>query len=190
MKQFLGVLIATMAIAVVMVLSPASSNAASPAAQKIDRDATKALADLYTKTPKAKELGMKAKGILIFPGIVKAGFIFGGQYGDGVLRKNGKTVEFYNSVAFSYGLQAGLQKFAYAMFFMTEPALNYLNKSSGWEVGAAPNITIIDKGLAGALSTTTLQNAIYVFYFSQKGLMGGLGLQGTKITRIEPKSLH
>ncbi len=189
MKQFLGVLIATMVIAVVMMPSPNLSNAASPAAQKLDSDATKALADLYAKTSKAKELGKKAKGILIFPGIVKAGFVAAGLYGDGVLRKNGKTVGFYNTIAGSFGLQAGIQKFGYAMFFMTEPALKYLSKSGGWEVGGAPHLTVVEVGIAGSLSTTTLQNAIYVFYFNQRGLMGGLGIQGTKITKIDPKTL-
>jgi lipid-binding SYLF domain-containing protein len=177
----------TITAIVVWVFTPRMGFAASAPAAKIDRDATKALAELYAKVPKAKELGKKAKGILIFPAIVKAGLIVGAQYGDGVLRRNGKTVSYHNTVSVSYGFQAGIQKFAYAMFFMSEPALKYLNKSGGWEVGTAPNITIVDKGLAGGFSTSTLQNAIYVFYFSQKGLMGGLGLQATKITKIDPK---
>ena len=125
---FYGILVTIMAIAVVVMLSPNFSNAASPAAQKLDRDATKALADLYATTPKAKELGKKAVGILIFPSVIKAGFVAAGQYGDGVLRKNGKTVAFYNSLAASWGLQAGIKKFGYAVFFMTKPALKYLRQ--------------------------------------------------------------
>ncbi len=189
MKQFFGFLIPILMVFAALVATPNSSFAASAAAKKIDSEAIKALADLYAKSPKAKELGKKAKGILIFPGIVKGGLIVGGLYGDGVLRKNGKTVGYYNTAAVSYGLQAGIQKYGYAMFFMTEPAMKYLNKSKGWEVGGAPNLVVVDKGIAGSLSTTTLKKNIYVFYFNQKGLMAGLGLQGTKITKIDPKTL-
>ena len=187
--RFFGFLIFALIIAVVFISTPTSSFAASAAAKKIDSEATKALANLYAKTPKAKELGKKAKGILIFPGIVKGGFVVAGQYGDGVLRKNGKTIGFYNTVAGSWGFQAGVKKFGYAMFFMTGPAMKYLDKSGGWEIGGAPGITVVDKGLAASLSTTSLQNAIYVFYFDHKGLMGGLGLQASKITKIDPATL-
>ena len=144
--------------AVGWVFAPKTSLAASAA--EIDREVSQGLKDLYAHAPKAKELGKKAKGILVFPGIVKGGFILGGQYGEGALLRNGKTVAYYNTVAASWGLQAGLQKYGYAMFFMTEPAMKYLDNSSGWEGGSAPNITVVDKGLAKSLSTTTLQNAI------------------------------
>ncbi len=187
--RFFGFLISILMISAALVFAPNSSFAASARAKKIDSEATKALADLYVKIPKAKELGKKAKGILIFPGIVKGGFVVAGQYGDGVLRKNGKTVGFYNTVAASWGLQAGIKKFAYAMFFMTESAMKFLDRSGGWEVGGAPSITVVDKGLAASLSTTSLQKNIYVFYFNLRGLMGGLGLQGTKITKIDPATL-
>jgi lipid-binding SYLF domain-containing protein len=83
-------------------------------------------------------------------------------------------------------LQAGLQKFGYAMFFMTESDLAYLNKSEGWEVGVGPSITILDEGLANSFTTTTARSGVFAFFFDQTGLMAGLGLQGTKITKIEP----
>ncbi len=171
-------------VVAVSVFTPKQSFAASAAG--INRGVDNALAELYAKVPKAKELGKKAKGILVFPRIIKAGLIIGGQIGNGALRKKGKTVGYYRTVAASYGLQAGIQKFSYAVFFMTEPALNYLNKSGGWEIGGAPSLVVADKGISKSLSTTTLQNAIYVFFFGQKGLMAGIGLQGTKITRIWP----
>src|ERR1700752_4061021 len=87
---------------------------------QIDRDVSAALGDLYANQPAAKVLSKKAKGILVFPSMVKAGFMFGGQIGDGALRRNGKTVGYYSSVAASYGLQAGIQKFGYALFFMND----------------------------------------------------------------------
>jgi lipid-binding SYLF domain-containing protein len=152
---------------------------------ELSREAAAALEALYARTPRAKELGAKAKGILVFPTIIKAGFIVGGQYGEGALRKGGKTVAYYNTVAASYGLQAGAQSFGYALFFMTDAALKYLDKSGGWEIGSGPSVVIVDEGMARAMTTTTLQSDVYAFFFDQKGLMAGLGLQGSKITRIK-----
>ncbi len=162
---------------------PVRADAAS--ASEIDRDATKALNKLYAKKPAAKALAEKAKAILVFPSITKGGFMVGGQYGEGALRKDGKTIGYYESVALSYGLQAGVQKFGYALLFMTDSALKWLDRSDGWEVGTGPSIVVVDEGMAGGLSTTTAQSDIYAFVFSQKGLMAGLGLQGTKITKIK-----
>src|SRR5262249_8781822 len=148
----------------------------------------KALTKLYADTPAAKVLGDKAKGVLVFPSITKGGFIVGGQYGEGTLFINDKGAEFYNTAAASFGLQAGIQKFGYALFFMNESDLSYLQKSNGWELGVGPTITIVDQGIARTLSTTTLRDGVYAFFFAQKGLMAGMGLQGTKITEIKPKS--
>jgi lipid-binding SYLF domain-containing protein len=164
-------------------IGPNPATAASAA--EIDRDAQKALENLYAKSPSAKTMGEKAAGILVFPGIVKGGFIVGGQYGEGALIKDGKTVAYYNTVAASYGLQAGLQKFGYALFFMTDSALKWLDKSDGWEIGVGPSIVVVDAGAATSLTSTTAQSDIYAFFFDQKGLMAGLGLQGAKITRLE-----
>ena len=163
--------------------TPNPAKAASAA--EIDRNARKALEDLYVKSPSAKTLGEKAMGILVFPGIVKGGLIVGGQYGEGALIKDGNTVAYYNSVAASYGLQAGLQKFGYALFFMTDSALKWIDKSDGWEIGVGPSIVVVDAGAAASMTSTTAQSDIYAFFFDQKGLMAGLGLQGTKITRLE-----
>lgn len=154
-------------------------------AAELNREATAALQALYAGTPGAKELGAKAKGILVFPSIIKAGFIVGGQYGEGALLKGGKTVAYYNTVAASYGLQAGGQTFGYALFFMTDSALEYLDKSDGWEIGSGPSVVVVDKGTARAFTTTTAKDEVYAFFFSQKGLMAGLGLQGSKISKIK-----
>lgn len=176
------------ALVVVTLVLPAlgSSPALAGKAAEIDRDVDSALQKLYTSTPAAKELSKVAKGILVFPNIIKAGFIFGGQYGEGALRKEGKTVGYYNTAEASYGLQAGAQSFGYALFFMTDSALDYIKKSSGWEVGVGPSIVVVDKGLARSLTTTTAKSSIYAFFFDQKGLMGGLGVRGAKITQIHP----
>jgi len=99
---------------------------------------------------------------------------------------DGKIVDYYNTVAASYGLQAGAQSFGYAMFLMTDESMDYLKKSEGWEVGVGPTIVVADEGLAKSLTTSTAKEDIYAFIFGQKGLMAGIGLQGSKITRISP----
>jgi lipid-binding SYLF domain-containing protein len=164
-------------------MGPNPARAASAA--EIDRDAKTALEKLYAKSPAAKTLGKKAKGILVFPGIAKGGFLVGGQYGEGALLKGGRTAGYYNTVQLSYGLQIGIQKYGYALFLMTDSAMDWIDKSDGWEVGVGPSIVVMDAGAASSATTTTLQSEIYAFFFDQKGLMGGLGLQGTKITKIE-----
>ena len=166
------------------VLSPAAARAAS--ASQIDRSATQSLTTLYKNTPGAKALADKAVGVLVFPSIVKGGFIIAGQFGDGALRKGGKTVAYYRSLAASYGFQAGAQAFGYVLFFMDDASLRYLDNSAGFELGVGPSLVVLDAGFGKNLSTTTLQKGVYAFIFDQKGLMGGAGIQGSKITRINP----
>lgn len=156
-------------------------------AAEINRDANSALQKLYDSTPAAVELQKVAKAVLVFPSIIKAGFMVGGQYGEGVLRKDGRTVAYYKSLAASYGFQAGAQTFGYALFFMSDDALKYLDTSAGWEIGSGPSVVVVDQGVAKSLSTTTLRSDVYAFIFDQKGLMGGIGLQGSKITRISKR---
>jgi lipid-binding SYLF domain-containing protein len=171
---------AVVAVAVFTLLSfPALADDA------VDADAKAALNKLYESEPAAKLIGEKAKAVLVFPNIVKAGFIVGAQYGEGALLVNGNVVAHYNSVAGSYGLQAGVQAFGYAMFLMTDNALQYLHKSDGWELGVGPSIVVVDKGIAKSLTTTTLKDDVYAFIFDQKGLMAGLGIQGSKITKLD-----
>jgi lipid-binding SYLF domain-containing protein len=175
----------TTIVFVLGLLTTSDSSRAASAAQ-IDQSANAALNSLYASSSAAQSVGKKAKAVLVFPQIVKAGLVAGVQRGDGALIVNGKTVAYYNTVAASYGLQAGIQKFGYAMFFMTDASQAYLHKSGGWEVGSAPSLVVVDTGIARSLSTTTLQKGIYVFFFGQKGLMAGFGLQGTKITQYTP----
>ena len=155
-------------------------------AREINRDSRAALQELYSTTPAARKLGDSATAVLVFPSIVKAGFVVGAQRGEGALFSRGKTIGYYSTTAASYGLQAGVQKFGYALFFMTDSDLAYLRKSGGWEIGSGPSVVIVDKGMAQSFTTTTLKKGVYAFAFGQKGLMAGLGLQGTKITKIRP----
>ncbi|MFN2377157.1 MAG: YSC84-related protein [Candidatus Binatia bacterium] len=166
-----------------LVVAPARP-ALALSASELRQDAEAALAHLYKETPSAKVLGDHAKAVLIFPNIVKAGFIVGGQFGEGVLMKGGAVSGYYSSVAASYGLQAGVQGFGYALFLMTDSAVRYLDKSDGWELGVGPSVVILDAGKAKNLSTTTLKDDVYAFIFDQRGLMAGIGVQGSKITKI------
>ena len=180
------VLSSMLVIAVALITTWSAGSAIAASASEIDRNATQALHTLYNTTPGAKALGDKAKAILIFPSIVKGGFVVAGQFGDGALRKGGRTVGYYRSVAASYGLQAGVQSFGYVLFFMDDASLQYLNKSDGWELGSGPSLVVLDKGFGKNVSTTTMQKGVYAFIFNQKGLMGGIGIQGSKITKINP----
>lgn len=150
----------------------------------IDQDSEAALKSVYDGSAGAKALGDKAKGILVFPNIVKAGFIVGAQTGDGVLLIHGKSAAYYNTTAVSVGLQAGVQSFGYVLFFMTDKVLSDFRNSKNFQIGVGPTIVVIDAGKAKDLNTLTAKSDVYAMIFDQKGLMAGLGLQGTKITKL------
>jgi lipid-binding SYLF domain-containing protein len=177
--------LAVAAIAIAINAATVSVSLAA-SASAIDRDVKATLDKLYKNNPGAKALADKSVAVLVFPSIVKGGFIIAGQFGDGALRKNGKTVAYYRSLAASYGFQAGIQAYGYALFFMDDASVQYLDNSAGFELGTGPSLVVLDAGFGKNLSTTTLQKGIYAFIFDQKGLMGGMGIQGSKITRINP----
>jgi lipid-binding SYLF domain-containing protein len=164
----------------------AQMRALAPNASEIDQSVTTALGNLYNENEAARALGAKARGVLVFPEIRKGAFIVGAQYGYGALRKGGITAGYYRTGAASYGFQAGVKKFGYALFFMTDSALSYLDASGGWAIGTGPSLVVVDQGLARSLTTTSLRADVYAFVFDQKGLMGGIGLEGSKITKITP----
>jgi len=179
--------LSTLACVVMMAALASTVPRAARAATAADltRGSAAELNKLYARQPSAKILGQKAKGILVFPAMVKAGFMFGGQIGEGALRKNGRVVGYYNSVAASYGFQPGVQKFGYALFFMTDAALEQLDATRGFEVGVGPSLIIVDEGIGRSITSNTITSDVYAFIFDQKGLMAGAGIQGSKITRID-----
>jgi lipid-binding SYLF domain-containing protein len=133
--------------------------------------------------PAAAKCKSKAVAVLVFPDVIKAGFILGAQGGKGILFVHGRPNGRYRTVAASYGLQAGVQKYGYALFFMNQKAVDWINNTRGWEIGTGPSVVIVDKGMARSFTTDTLHSGIYAFTFHQQGLMAGLGLQGSKIMR-------
>jgi lipid-binding SYLF domain-containing protein len=170
-----------------LALAAVAAPAHAKSAAEIDRQTKAALEGLLAKNDAARSLARDASAILVFPNIVKGGFLFGGAFGEGALRIGNHADGFYRTVSASYGLQAGLQSYGYALFFMNDKALDYFRKTEGWEVGVGPTLVVADAGLSASLSTTTARSDIYAFFFDQQGLMAGLGLQGTKIFRIHPK---
>ena len=154
-------------------------------AQDINRDSQQALQRLYRTNPVAENLSHSAKAVLIFPNIVKGGFVVGGSYGEGELLKSGVVDSYYNSVSGSWGLQIGAQSYSYAVFLMTDKAINYLHKSEGWEIGVGPTVVMVDEGVAKNLSTSTLKDDAYAFIFGQQGLMAGISIEGSKVSGIK-----
>lgn len=169
---------------VAMLAKPGLAKAASR--NTLDKSGALSLQTLYSEQPNAKILADKAVGILVFPNIVQAGFVVGAETGDGVLFKHGKAEAYYNISSASFGLQAGAQSFAYALFFMRESALSYLRKSEGWAIGSGPSVVVLDKSAAASVTSTTLSQDVYAIPYGNQGLMAGLSLEGSKITRIHP----
>jgi len=165
--------------------SPLATSANAATAGELNADGKAALSRLYGQSPKASQFGRKAYAILVFPKIVKVGLVVGGQGGEGVLFIHGKPAGYYKISAVSYGLQAGGQSFSYALFLMNDKALGYLKKHDGWSIGSGPSVVVIDQGKALSNTTTTLKKDVIAFPFGQKGLMAGLGLEGSKIKPIK-----
>lgn len=192
-KHITSLVSATLFVTGTLILSQCANgpvtnlNASSVNPRELAAKSRSALNDLYRTNPAARKLGAKAKGIMVFPNITKGGLMVGGMAGNGALIRNDGTIhDFYQTAGASYGFQAGIQEFGYALFLMDDAAFANLNRSGGWEIGSSPSLVIVDEGMAASLSTTTLNKSTYAFFFNQRGLMGGLGLQGSRITRIQP----
>jgi lipid-binding SYLF domain-containing protein len=154
-------------------------------AEDLDKDASQALTTLYGRNPTAEVIAKKAKAILVFPKVIKAGLVFGGAYGEGVLMKAGQPTAYYNSVSASWGFQAGAESYAYVVFLMSDKAVNYLATSKGWELGVGPTLVVVNEGVAKNLSTSTLKDDAYAFITDQQGLMASVSIEGTKISHIK-----
>ena len=175
----------TLMFAAASIVTMSVMNQASAAtAEDLDKDSRQALQTLYEAQPVAETLSRTAKAVLVFPNIIKAGLVFGGSYGEGELIEGSKVVDYYNSVTGSWGLQAGAQSYGYAVFLMTDKAIQYVKDTKGWEIGVGPTVVVVDEGVAKNLSTSSLKDDAYAFIFSQQGLMAGVSIEGTKISRI------
>jgi lipid-binding SYLF domain-containing protein len=180
------VLLATALAVVALASSSFASGAHAASKEDMNRQADQALRQLYERNPAAAAVGHQARAILVFPTIVKAGLVFGGAYGEGELKNGGDVDGYYNSITGSWGLQAGAQSYGYVVFLMNEKAVNYVHRTEGWEIGVGPTVVVVNEGVARNLSTSTLKDDAYAFIFDQQGLMAGVSIEGSKISRINP----
>ncbi len=187
MKSFAPLLASATLVAIGFSSGALPSMAYAATAEDLNTDSRQALENLYRSNPTAEVISHRARAILVFPNIVKAGLVFGGSYGEGELIKQSKVSGYYNSISGTWGLQAGAQSYGYVVFLMNHKAVDYLDKSAGWEIGVGPTVVLVNEGVAKNLSTTTLKDDAYAFIFNQQGLMAGLTIEGTKISKINAK---
>jgi lipid-binding SYLF domain-containing protein len=185
MIVFRNILMATALATASLMTVGMTATAYAASETDLNKDSDQALQTLYKLHPFAQKLSHNAKAILIFPNVVKAGLIFGGAYGEGELQKGSTIDGYYNSVTGSWGLQAGAQSYSYVVFLMSDKAVRYVRKTHGWEIGVGPTVVVVDEGKAKNLSSSTLKDDAYAFIFGQQGLMAGVSLEGTKISRIK-----
>jgi lipid-binding SYLF domain-containing protein len=157
---------------------------AALASPEIDSRVDRALREMRARVSGAEELEAQARGVLMMPNIIKGGLIFGGAYGEGALRVNGATEAYYSFAAATFGFQLGVQRIRYALFFMTDPALDQFRTAEGWTVGADAEVTFPGDGLNMQLSSQTQNRPVIGVVFGQDGLMAGASFQGAKFTRI------
>lgn len=155
-------------------------------ATKLDARVDATLNEMYSKFPNTVEIANKANGMLVMPLITDAGFIFGGAYGQGALRIQDVTVDYYSAISGTAGLQIGAQQYAHVLFFMTEEALNDFRRSSGWTAGADIGYVVDSTGESLSTDTTQLRKPVLAAVFGQAGLKFGATVEGTKYTRIIP----
>jgi lipid-binding SYLF domain-containing protein len=152
----------------------------------INAEANAALEIFKTKAGASKFLS-QIKGYLIFPSVYKGGFVVAGEYGEGILKVNGQTKAYYSITSGSFGFQAGIQKASYLIAFVSQKALDNFMHSDGWEAGVDGTVTLLAWGAGKNISSISYEKPIYGFVFDSAGLMGGISLEGTKFTKINPK---
>ncbi|KWF04804.1 YSC84-related protein [Burkholderia ubonensis] len=153
--------------------------------QAIDSSVDATLSRLYSTVKGSRELVAKSRGVLVFPEVLQAGFIVGGQSGNGALRVGGSTVGYYNTSSLSVGLQAGAQSKAIVFLFMTQESLNEFRSSDGWAAGAGASVALVKMGANGAVDTNTATAPVQVFVLTNAGLMGDVSINGTKVTKLK-----
>jgi len=176
--------LASLAVLCLLALLAAPPAARAGSAYEIDTSVNETLDRFYYRIGGARELAHKAVGILVFPSIIKAGFGFGGEYGEGALRIRGRTVDYYNILSASFGFQLGVQERSVIIMFMTPEALDQFRRTHGWKVGADASVAIITLGIGGSIDTNKITSPVVGFVLDPKGLMYNLTLEGSKISRI------
>jgi lipid-binding SYLF domain-containing protein len=161
-----------------------SSESYAATAREINVSVDVTLKNFYKNVKGAKEYLKTAKGVLVFPSVYKAGFGFGGEYGEGALRIGGKTVEYFSTIAGSFGFQLGAQKKTLILVFTQKEALKSFRESNGWKAGVDGSVALVTVGIGGSIDTTNIKDPIVAFAFDQKGLMYNLTIEGSKFSKI------
>ena len=154
-------------------------------AKAIDASVDSALTLLYQQEPSSRDLVGRAAGVLVFPSVTEAGFIVGASRGQGALRVGGKTVSYHATSSGSFGLQAGAQSSAVFLLFMTQDALRNFQNSRGWTIGADASVTLLTVGANAQMTTATAQQPIIGYVLSNRGLLAGVRMDGTRITTLK-----
>lgn len=166
--------------------SKPSAAAKTDTRESLDSAANATLSKLYEAAPSSKELVARARGVLVFPDVLSGSFIVGAEHGKGVLRVGDSAVAYYRTTSGSIGFQAGAQSKAMVLLFMTDDALNKFRNSSGWTVGADATVALVNIGANGRIDSNTAKQPIVGFVMNNGGLMAGVSLEGTKISKYEP----
>ncbi|MGF7135695.1 lipid-binding SYLF domain-containing protein [Paraburkholderia sp. EB58] len=153
--------------------------------QSIDASVDGTMSRLFQTVPGSRELVSKARGVLVFPSVIQAGLIVGGQYGEGSLKVGGSTVGYYSTVSGSFGLTAGAQSKAIIFLFMTQDALDKFRNTDGWSAGGDASVALVKMGANGSIDTTTATAPVEVFVMTNTGLMGDISINGTKVSRLK-----
>jgi len=184
-KRILSVLAVFLVLASGCTTTGPSSGDPDTRRRSIDAGVDNALAQLFMQVEGSEQLVGRARGVLVFPSVMEAGFIVGASRGQGALRIGGKTVSYHATTSGSFGLQAGAQSTAVFLLFMTDDALGRFQNSSGWTVGADASVTLISVGATAQVTTATAQQPVIGYVLSNRGLMAGITLDGTRITRLD-----
>lgn len=169
------------------IISAPATEVWAASGKEIDAGVDVTLERFYGEVKDGRKLVQDAKGALVFPHVYKAGFGIGGEYGEGALRINGRTVDYYSTAAASIGFQIGAQKKSIILLFMQDEVLNRLRQSANWKAGADAAVTLVNVGAEGSVDTQKLNEPIIAFVIGQKGLMYNLTLEGTKFTKMNTK---
>ena len=170
------------------VLAGCANGVGENAAARLDARVNTTKDYLFQTYPNAAGLIQGAKGVLYMPLMTEAGFGFGGAYGQGALRINDATVDYYSATQASFGLQIGAQQYAHVLIFQTDQALANFRSAPGWVAEAGAYYALPARGLAVGADTITSQQPVVAMIFGQSGLMAGASIAGTKYTRIIPSS--
>lgn len=150
---------------------------------ELNKRITATKSEFIALKPANASLLNKAAGVLIFPRITKAGIGVGAEYGEGALQVGGRTVNYYRISAASVGLTLGVAQHSEILMFMTPASLDKFRKSENWAIGADAGITVVEESLNGDYDSLTEDKPILAFGFAEKGLIGDLSLEGSKITK-------